>query len=82
MSFVQDVQRSVAVPDGTEQRARMGAKLIQHVQIVQIIRLNVLIIIIDFRVHLELRILALGAEQIHLMFDAHPAIGSKHAIRP
>jgi len=70
------------IPDNTEQRALPGAQQIQPVQIVQIIRLYVLIIIVEFRVNMDLRILALGAEQIHLLFDAHPAIGSNHAIGP
>jgi hypothetical protein len=72
----------VVIPDNTEQRALPGALLIQDVQIVQIIRLYVLIIIVVFHVHLELRILALGAEQIRLIFNAQPAIGSDHAIGP
>jgi len=76
------IQKTIAVTGDTEHRAPLKAQLIQHVQIVQMIRLHVLIIIIEFRVHLELRILALGAEQIHLIFDAHPAIGSNHAIGP
>jgi hypothetical protein len=76
------IQETIAVAGNTEQRALPGALLIQDVQIVQIIRLYVLIIIIVFHVHPELQILALGVKQIHLIFSAQPAIGSDRAIGP
>jgi len=66
----------------TEQRALLGAKLIQSVKLAQTILLNVMRIIIGYNVHQGLRrILALHAEQIHLLFYAHGANGSKHAIK-
>jgi len=45
--LVQHVQWPAAVPGSTEQRAMMGAQLIQNVKHAQIIHFNVLIIIIE-----------------------------------
>ena len=70
-----------AMPATTEQRALLGAQLIQPAQVAQITHLNVLIIIVEYLVHQEqLRILALHAEQIHLMLYAQMVNGSTHAI--